>query len=375
MSKMYNPFMLFGYAGPEYFCDRERETEELMSALRNGRNITLRSPRRIGKTGLIQHVFNRVESLNPDIKCFYIDLFSTHNLDEFVVAFGKAIIGQLDTPVQKLENYVASFFKSCRLYFSSDPITGSPKLGIDLVSENSAVTLDEIFAYIRKSERECYIAFDEFQQITEYPEKGIEALLRTHVQQCPNIRFIFSGSKQHLMTEMFSSPKRPFFRSTDKMTLDVIPESAYYAFAKHWLLTVNTILPEDVFHIIYNKLNGYTAYVQKILNKLYDFNPEQVTEEDVMRSIQYVIDNEQYDYKQFLALLTNNQAQVLKAIAMEQIVQAPTSQAFIQKYNLPAASSVKRAIDFLNDYEYIYPSEDGYMVYDRFFGLWLQRQF
>ena len=177
------------------------------------------------------------------------------------------------------------------------------------------------------------------------------------------------------MTEMFSSPKRPFFRSTDKMTLDVIPESAYYAFAKHWLLTVNTILPEDVFHIIYNKLNGYTAYVQKILNKLYDFNPEQVTEEDVMRSIQYIIDNEQYDYKQFMALLTNNQAQVLKAIAMEQIVQAPTSQAFIQKYNLPAASSVKRAIDFLNDYEYIYPSEDGYMVYDRFFGLWLQRQF
>ena len=94
-----------------------------------------------------------------------------------------------------------------------------------------------------------------------------------------------------------------------------------------------------------------------------------------MRSIQYVIDNEQYDYKQFLALLTNNQAQVLKAIAMEQIVKAPTSQAFIQKYNLPAASSVKRAIDFLNDYEYIYPFEDGYMVYDRFFGLWLQRQF
>lgn len=375
MSEICNPFVLFGYAGPKYFCDREKETEEMISALRNGRNITLRSPRRIGKTGLIQHVFNQVENSNPNIKCFYIDLYSTHNLDEFVIAFGKAIIGQLDTPVQKLENYVVSFFKSCRLYFSSDPITGSPKLGIELVSENPAVTLDEIFAYIRKSERECYIAFDEFQQITEYPEKGIEALLRTHVQQCPNIRFVFSGSKQHLMTEMFSSPKRPFFRSTDKMTLDVIPESVYYAFAKYWLLTVNSILPESIFHIVYTKLNGYTAYVQKILNKLYDFRPEQVSEEDVTRSIQYVIDSEQYDYKQFLALLTNNQALVLKAIAKDQIVKAPTSQAFIHRHNLPAASSVKRALDFLNDYEYIYPSEEGYCVYDRFFGLWLQQQY
>ena len=154
MSKMYNPFMLFGYAGPEYFCDRERETEELMSALRNGRNITLRSPRRIGKTGLIQHVFNRVESLNPDIKCFYIDLFSTHNLDEFVVAFGKAIIGQLDTPVQKLENYVASFFKSCRQQYcpklSIVMKKGiSPRLQALIIHSKEVTPLDNYMSFIK----------------------------------------------------------------------------------------------------------------------------------------------------------------------------------------------------------------------------------
>ena len=123
MSALHNPFVLFGYAGEEYFCDREKETQELISALRNGRNITLRSPRRIGKTGLIQHVFHRLEQTNPAIKCFYVDLFSTNTLDDFVIAFGKAVIGQLDTPLQKMENYVVSFFKSCRLYFSADPLT------------------------------------------------------------------------------------------------------------------------------------------------------------------------------------------------------------------------------------------------------------
>ena len=370
---MYNPFVLFGYAGDEYFCDRETETKELISALHNGRNMMLRSPRRIGKTGLIQHVFHQVEKTNPEVKCFYVDLFSTNNLDDFVIAFGKAVIGQLDTPMQKMENYVVSFFKSCRLYFSSDPLTGAPKLGIDLVTSNSSVTLDEIFAYIRKSGRECFIAFDEFQQITEYPEKGIEALLRTHVQQCPNIRFIFSGSKQHLMSDMFTSPKRPFFCSTDKLTLDAIPEQAYYQFADKWFKTINTTLTEEVFHTIYSMVSGYTGYIQKILNRLFELQPNEVSDELVKESIDYIIRQEEDDFRRLYALLTNNQAQVLKAVAKEQIAASPTSQAFIKKYNLPAASSVKRAIDFLNDNEYIYPTNDGYIVYERFMAIWLQR--
>jgi len=373
MNKLHNPFVLFGYAGEEYFCDRKEETQELISALRNGRNITLRSPRRIGKTGLIQHVFHQLKKTNPAVKCFYVDLFSTNTLDDFVITFGKAVIGQLDTPLQKMENYVVSFFKSCRLYFSADPLTGNPKLGIDLVAENASVTLDEIFAYIRKSGQECYIAFDEFQQITEYPQKGIEALLRTHVQQCPNIRFIFSGSKQHLMSEMFTSPKRPFFRSTDKMNLDIIPESAYFDFANKWLRTIDSSLSEEVFHTIYTMVSGYTGYIQKVLNRLFELRLEEITDDHVKQCIDYIIQREEDDFRRLYALLTTNQAQVLKAIAHEKMVAAPTSQAFIQKYNLPASSSVKRAIDFLIDNEYIYPTEDGYIVYERFMAIWLQR--
>lgn len=373
MNKLHNPFVLFGYAGEEYFCDRKEETQELISALRNGRNITVRSPRRIGKTGLIQHVFHQLKKTNPAVKCFYVDLFSTNTLDDFVIAFGKAVIGQLDTPLQKMENYVVSFFKSCRLYFSADPLTGNPKLGIDLVAENASVTLDEIFAYIRKSGQECYIAFDEFQQITEYPQKGIEALLRTHVQQCPNIRFIFSGSKQHLMSEMFTSPKRPFFRSTDKMNLDIIPESAYFDFANKWLRTIDSSLSEEVFHTIYTMVSGYTGYIQKVLNRLFELRLEEITDDHVKQCIDYIIQREEDDFRRLYALLTTNQAQVLKAIAHEKMVAAPTSQAFIQKYNLPASSSVKRAIDFLIDNEYIYPTEDGYIVYERFMAIWLQR--
>ncbi len=373
MSNLVNPFAVFGYAGSQYFCDREKETDELISALRNGRNITLRSPRRVGKTGLIQHVFAQLSQTNPEIKCFYVDLFSTHSLGEMVVELGKAVIGELDTPLQKMEGYVAQFFKSCRLYLSPDPLTGAPKLGLDLITSNPSVTLEEIFAYIRKSERTCYIAIDEFQQILEYPEKNVEALLRTHVQQCPNVRFIFSGSKQHLMSDIFNSPKRPFFRSTDKMALDVIAEQTYYAFAERWLQTEGTHLPEDVFHDIYARVSGSTWYVQYILNRLFELHPKEVTESDVTDCLNYIVLREEDDYRKMYSLLTNNQAQVLRAIAKEKIVAAPTATAFLKKYNLPAMSSVKRVIDFLKEKEYIYPTDEGYIIYDRFMAIWLQR--
>lgn len=373
MSELLNPFAVFGYAGAAYFCDRENETKELISALRNGRNVTLRSPRRVGKTGLIQHVFAQLAQTNPEIKCFYVDLFSTHSLDEMVVELGKAIIGQLDTPLQKIEGYMAQFFKSCRLYLSPDPLTGAPKLNLDLITNNPAVTLDEIFAYIRKSERECYIAVDEFQQIVEYPQKNVEALLRTYMQQCPNVRFIFSGSKQHLMSDIFNSPKRPFYRSTDKMTLEAIPESVYYAFAERWLQKAGTHMPEEIFHDIYTRASGYTWYIQYMLNRLYEMRPKVVEEADVMACLNYIVQREEEDYRKMYSMLTNNQTQVLRAIAKEQIVAAPTAAAFLKKYNLPAISSVKRVIDFLKEKEYIYPANEGYIIYDRFMAIWLQR--
>ena len=56
-NKPYNPFLIAGYYSPDYFCDRETETEKITSALNNDRNVSLMSARRYGKTGLIHHVF------------------------------------------------------------------------------------------------------------------------------------------------------------------------------------------------------------------------------------------------------------------------------------------------------------------------------
>lgn len=157
------------------------------------------------------------------------------------------------------------------------------------------------------------------------------------------------------------------------MTLEAIPESVYYAFAERWLQKAGTHMPEEIFHDIYTRASGYTWYIQYMLNRLYEMRPKVVEEADVMACLNYIVQREEEDYRKMYSMLTNNQTQVLRAIAKEQIVAAPTAAAFLKKYNLPAISSVKRVIDFLKEKEYIYPANEGYIIYDRFMAIWLQR--
>ena len=204
-----NPFLISGYYSPDYFCDRERETATMIDALYNGRNLTLIAPRRMGKTGLIKHVFYRLQERQPDTVTLYMDIYSTQNLGDFIRLFANTVLGRLDTVPQKALSRVAQFIKSCRPVFTFDELTGLPKATIDIAPASEETTLKEIFDYLQSADKRCYIAIDEFQQIAEYPEKGVEALLRSYIQFLPNVNFIFAGSKQHVMQEMFRFIKVP----------------------------------------------------------------------------------------------------------------------------------------------------------------------
>ena len=221
-----NPFLISGYYSPEYFCNRERETQTITDALYNGRNLTLIAPRRMGKTGLVKHVFHRLKEQQADIVTLYMDIYSTQNLGDFVRLLANTVLGQLDSAPQKALSRVSQFIKSCRPVFTFDELTGVPKVIIEIAPAAEETTLKEIFDYLKSSDKRCYIAIDEFQQIADYPEKGVEALLRSYIQFIPNVNFIFAGSKQHVMQEMFLSAKRPFYQSTQTLSIDRIERAA-----------------------------------------------------------------------------------------------------------------------------------------------------
>lgn len=372
MNKISNPFLVYGYIGPDYFCDRKEETQKLISALRNGRHITLMSPRRMGKTGLIKNAFHHIQQQEPEAACFYMDIFSTTCLSDFIILFGQTVIGKLDTLSQKALTVLTGLFKSCRLIFSNDPLNGTPQVTLDFQPSQAQATLKEIFDYLEHSGKECFIAIDEFQQITEYPEKGVEGLLRSYIQFMPHVHFIFSGSKQHLMNEIFSSAKRPFYRSTEKMSLQPIAAKSYFLFAQDWMNKGGKQLDESLFMLIYDRYEGHTWYVQYILNRLYEQNSILIDEKMIETCLADIIQSEVDSYQQLYGMLTGNQSTLLRAIAREKIATGINSTAFISKYRLKGSSSINTALKVLINKEYVYKSDKGYQVYDRFMELWLQ---
>ncbi len=372
MIKAENPFFVYGYGGPKYFCDRKDETDLLISALKNGRNITLLSPRRMGKTGLILHAFNKIKEQNKNATCFYMDIFPTRSLEQFTALFGKTVLGTLDSLGKKALNTAIQAFKSCKVVVSADPISGSPQSTLEFQPQQTQSTLEEIFSYLKNSEKECFIAIDEFQQIAEYDDENVEALLRSQIQFCPNVHFIFSGSKHHLMSEMFSSVEHPFYRSTEIVNLHAITEEAYYEFANHWMKIAEIKFPREIFSALYERLEGHTWYMQSILNRLYEMHPEEISQKHINDCILRIINSETDSYQRLFSSLTANQNHLLTAIAQEGTVANINAGAFIGKYKLKTASSVNRALEYLLDKEFVMDTPKGYVVYDKFFALWLK---
>ena len=338
MATLNNPFVVYGYKGAEYFCDRQKETEKMISTLHNERNITLVAPRRMGKTGLIHHVFHQMEEQYEGVKCFYLDIFATKNLEQMVQLMASEIIGKLD-----------------------------------LKPSEGRESLKRIFEYLKQSGKRCYIAIDEFQQILSYPEDGVEAMIRSYIQFLPNVYFVFSGSQQHMMQEMFLSANRPFFQSSLVLSLPCIEEPVYREFANRLLSSQHRLINESTFSYIYQQSDCVTWYVQAILYGIYEHESSEITKSLVDEVIQELIEEQAMAYQNYCAWLTENQQMLLLAIASESLVSSPLSQQFISTHHLPATSSVKTALKALVDKQLVSKTPNGYLVSDRFFAKWLMR--
>lgn len=373
MVKLNNPFVVYGYKGPEYFCDRVAESNKISSTLRNERNVTLVSPRRMGKTGLIHHVFNKLELEDNDCKCFYIDIFATKNVEQFVQTLGAAVLGKLDNFSQSALRKIQDFFSAWRPTITFDPLSGVPSVTLDIKPSEGNESLKQIFEYMKMSGKRCYVAIDEFQQIQKYPDVGLEALLRSYIQFLPNVYFIFSGSHQHMMEEMFLSANRPFFQSSMVMSLNSIDFDEYCRFANKMLERQGRSISRDVFKKIYDFAGGITWYIQAVLHGIYE-HPDHIIDQTLVDVVVKELIAEQSDtFQSYSAWLTDNQLCLLKAIARDKSVKSPLAQSFIQSHHLPATSSIKTALRSLEDKMLVSRTpKEGYQISDKLFAIWLQ---
>ncbi len=365
-----NPFITYGYESADYFCDRKQETHELITMLTNGNHAALISPRRMGKTGLIHHCFAQKE-IQERYYTFLVDIYATKNLQDMVYRMGHGIVNRLKSRGQSAVDGFLRFVTSLRTGISFDGQgNASWNLGIgDIKSPN--FTLEEIFNYLKAADRRCIVAIDEFQAVGGYPEQNVEELMRTYVQDCRNAVFIFSGSQKSMMSEMFSSPARPFYQSVSLMFLKPVALQEYETFAKKHFEKAGKEIADGVVSAIYERFDGTTWYLQKVLNQLFA-TKDNVDLGDEERAVRQIVNQNEDAYKDLLYQLTARQRDLLVAVSREGKAKQITGAAFVKRYNLSSASSVQKSAQTLMEKQLLTHHQGVYEVYDKFMALWLR---
>jgi hypothetical protein len=367
-----NPFIIKGYNGSNYFCDREIETEKLLNAIRNQRDVTLISLRKMGKTGLIFHAFEQLKQ-EKSHETLYLDIFHTENLNGFINQLATAVF-RMKKPIGKRMKDFFSGLRYVRPVISVDTLSGEPSVSLQIADEKHAkTTLEELFSILneRSSLIPVVVAIDEFQQINQYPEKNVEALLRGIIQQMNQVAFIFSGSNKTMLARMFGDTSRPFYQSTEMLFLEEIDPESYSSFiTSHFVNNRRKVDPDTVNEILL-WTRTHTWYLQYFCNRIFEtgLNCNNDSLKDVIPDI--LLGFEPF-YLEYRSLVTRHQWQLLKAIAHSGSPSAITSGNFIKQYSLTNASTVKRGIETLLARELIYNKEGQYFIYDVFFSRWLE---
>lgn len=371
-----NPFVIIGDIPEPYFCDREVETQRIIRTMTNEGNIVLMSPRRMGKSRLVKHVFKQPQ-IAEHYQTFYIDLLHTSSIREFAYTFGKTVFDQLKSRSEKMLQSLTLALKSIAGTFGFDPLTGLPTFTLEIGRiQSPEYTIQEIMGWLESCDIPCIVCFDEFQRINKYPDNKqgqIEAMLRGVIQHLRNVNFIFAGSEQHLLSEMFFSSAKPFYNSADQLNLKPLDIDVYSDFVKLWMERYNKSIDIDALKYYYAKFEGTTFCLQKMMHEAFIDCESGSTCDRILldKTFADMLEEAHENISKLLGTLTEQQKNALYAIAREGRAERVLSAAFIKKHALVSSSSMQSAIKKLTDMELIAVNGNTYSVSDIMIRLYI----
>jgi hypothetical protein len=265
------------------------------------------------------------------------------------------------------------FMASLRPRLTMDPLTGEPSIELKVETPSGIQSgLEQILRLISEIRQDIVFMFDEFQQIANYPEKNIEPILRSVIQTYPVVPFIFSGSSKHMLENMFMSPGRPFYQSSELMFLGRIKNDEYRIFINENFQHDKKTIDDASIDKVFNWTRLHTYYVQYVCNHLFEKCENTIGEGQVNNVFHQIITDFEPQYINYRNLLPPHQFRLLKAIAVEDGVTQPTSGDFIMKNDLTSPSSVSTSLKALAEKEMIVYDLNRWNVYDVFFSRWLE---
>jgi AAA+ ATPase superfamily predicted ATPase len=374
MKKAVSPFRYGTIVKGRFFTDREEEIKKLKNNFLSGINTVIISPRRWGKSSLVEKTAKEIISENKNMRIAFIDLFNVKTEIEFYEKFAKEVIKACSSKFEDVLNDAKDLLKNIIPVFHISPVPEADfKLSFNWDDaekyKDDILDLPERIAVKRKIK--LVVCIDEFQNLANVSGfQSIEKKLRAHWQKHGNAAYCLYGSKKHMLKEIFTSSGKPFYRFGDIFFLNKIKAEKWLAFiVKSFESTGKSISEKPAMKII-ELMDCHPWYVQQLSYYVWNISGKSVTEKDVITANEQVINTNSPLYIRDCENLSSTQVNLLTAIVSGE--KMLTSAAVMQKYSLGTPRNVSKNKEMLMNNDFIDEFDGKICFVDPVFLQWFK---
>lgn len=370
------PFVYGTAVKNENFTDRVKESHLLKMNFENGVNTIIISPRRMGKTSLVNKVCSSISDEN--IQIVHIDIYDCRSEYDFLNRFASAILKETAGHVDRVASTVKEFLTRVvpTLHFSPEPLTDfSVSLGITPENYTAEEVLNLPETIARKKGKHILVCIDEFQQVGDFPDSlNVQKRMRGAWQHHENVSYCMYGSKKHMMMNIFQSQRMPFYKFGQTIYLDKIPKEDWCCYIQERFESKGKTINRSFAECICDAVECYSTYVQELAWTIFVETEQEVTEEAFHEGLNMLLQNNSAFFQNQIASLTTYQMNMIRAIC-DGVNSDFGSKKIIDKYNLGSKSNISRLKKTLEDKELIETSNGKTILCDPVFKKWFCKEY
>lgn len=358
------------------FTDRKEETNRLKMNFLYGVNTILISPRRMGKTSLVEKVCSLVES--DTLKIAKIDAFGCRSENDFINAFATAVVRATSSKweewMENAKTFLSRFIP--KISIGQDPLTD---FSIALEYNRANTVTEDILqlpeTIAKQKGIKIVICIDEFQQIADFPDSiTFQKKLRSVWQLQSNVSYCLYGSKKHMMEKMFQSQSHPFYRFGDLFYLDKISETDWVEYICDRFRVTGKEISRELASEICIVTDRYSSYVQQLAWLVWLRTDKHATKEDVEFGIDRMLDACEPLFIQQTESLSAYQMNFLRALA-NGVHTGFTRSEILDTYQLGTAANISRLKKALTEKDLIMMTAPKKLeISDPILALWLKKR-
>jgi len=374
---METPFIFGKIAKNENFTDREKETERLVTNFGSLINTIIISPRRWGKSSLVEKAASIACTNRNSLRICRIDLFSIRNEEQFYELLAMAVLKSASSKWQESVDAAKRFLVRLvpKIVLNAD-ITNEFSLNFDWkeLRNDPREILDLAEKVAVEKGLRMVICIDEFQNISGFDDPlFFQKRLRSHWQEHQNVSYCLYGSKRHMMLDVFTNPSMPFYKFGDLIFLEKIDTASWIEFISERFSATGKTISDHQAQLIVRLADNHPYYVQQLSQQVWLRTEDKCLDVTVEQAHRSLVEQLSLLFATITETLSNSQISFLKAIVAGE--KALSSAEVIEKYRLNSSSNVTRSRKALIDKEILDNNAGTVSFQDPMYSFWLKNSF